>query len=242
MPKLEIDGLAIHYESRGSGPAILIPWCNFPWSSLDVGLLAAHYTVVIASPRGFGESDRTATGYSAATIRSDLEAVLDHLGVDEYVAFGYSMTGAVAPWLGHANPRVRAVVSGGFPTATSYSKVLPYIINNLSDTRKDPARWRAMTTKFDPDAPLAWYRELDMLSAGGLVDHLDCPVYSYWAGDDEVIDELVGLETLRNAMLKRGLPFEVLPSRDHEGLLKDINSAMPGILRWLQSTVPPIPA
>ena len=28
-------------------------------------------------------------------------------------------------------------------------------------------------------------------------------------------------------MLKRGLPFEVLPSKDHEGLLKDINSAMP---------------
>jgi hypothetical protein len=81
-----------------------------------------------------------------------------------------------------------------------------------------------------------------MISAGALVDHLDCPVYSYWAGDDEVIDELVGMQTLRNAMLKRGLPFEVLRSRDHEGLLTDINSAIPGILRWLKSTVAPIPA
>jgi pimeloyl-ACP methyl ester carboxylesterase len=242
VPTLEIDGLAIHYESRGSGPAILIPRCNFPWSSLDVGLLAAHYTVVIASPRGFGESDRTATGYSAATIRSDLETVLDHLGVDKYVAFGYSMTGAIAPWLGHANPRVRAVVSGGFPTATSYSKVLPLIISNQSDTRKDPALWTATTTECDPDAVLAWYRELDMFSAGALVDHLDCPVYSYWATDDEVIEEVVDMETLRNAMLQRGLPFEVFQSRDHGGLLEDINSAIPGILRWLQSTVAPIPA
>ena len=122
------------------------------------------------------------------------------------------MTGAIAPWLGHANPRVRAVVSGGFPTATSYSKVLPLIINNLSDTRKDPALWTATTTECDPDAVSAWYRELDMISAGALVDHLDCPVYSYWAGGDEVIEELVGMETLRNAMLKRGLPFEVLPT------------------------------
>jgi len=44
------------------------------------------------------------------------------------------------------------------------------------------------------------------------------------------------------ARSKRGLPFEVFPGRDHGGLLKDINSAIPGILQWLHSTLPPIPA
>jgi pimeloyl-ACP methyl ester carboxylesterase len=239
VPTLEIDGLAIHYEIHGDGPAILIPWCNFPWSSLDPGLLAAYYTVAVVSPRGYGLSGRSPTGYSVATIRSDLEAVLDHLSIDEYVPFGYSMTGSVAAWLGHANRRVRAVVSGGFPTATSYAAVLPRILTNLAETKTDPDRWKALTSKFDPDALLAWYRELDSIPAGGLVDKLDCPVYSYWAGSDEVIEELVGLETLQNAMLTRRLPFEVIPEMDHEGLLNSINVAMPGVLKWLHHAVPP---
>jgi len=79
MSVLVVDDLRLHYEVHGTGPVIVIPRCNFPWASLEISLLADGYTVVIASPRGFGESDRVSTGYDAGTIRSDLEAVLDHL-------------------------------------------------------------------------------------------------------------------------------------------------------------------
>ena len=73
-----VDGLAIHYETYGEGvPAVLIPRCNFAWSALDLAVLTGDYTVVIASPRGFGESERTEGPYTAASIKSDLEAVLD---------------------------------------------------------------------------------------------------------------------------------------------------------------------
>ncbi|TWP39069.1 alpha/beta fold hydrolase [Leekyejoonella antrihumi] len=154
MSVLEIDDLAIYYEAYGSGPAILIPWCNFAWSSLDLESFTRLYTVVLASPRGFGNSPRVAAGYAADTIRTDMEAVLDHLGIEQYVAFGYSMTGSVAAWLAHDNPRVQAVISGGFPMVTSYAALLPYIQANRAETQQDPKRWEAMTGKFDGSSDL----------------------------------------------------------------------------------------
>ena len=56
------DGLDLHYEVTGSGPALLLPKFNyFRWDRyLDVGLLAGRFTVVVASPRGFMASSRLA--------------------------------------------------------------------------------------------------------------------------------------------------------------------------------------
>lgn len=234
---LVIDHLAIYYEVHGTGPVILVPWCNFAWSSLDLDLFTDRYTVVVASPLGFGHSDRISVAYQARTIRSDLEAVLDHLGIEQYVAFGYSMTGSVAPWLAHENPRVRAVISGGFPTAASYDSVLPYIEANRAETQRNAGAWSTMTSKFDPDALLAWYRHLNSLPPGALVDRLTCPVYCYWGGADEVIDELVGLETLRRRTSERDIPFDVIPGRGHEDMLSDINVAMTDVRIWLDASL-----
>jgi pimeloyl-ACP methyl ester carboxylesterase len=236
---LEVDGLTLSYEVYGAGPAIGIPWCNFAWHALDLGLLTAAYTVVVASPRGFGNSERVGSGYDASTICTDLEAVLDHVGIEQYVAFGYSMTGSVAPWLAHDNPRVRAVVSGGFPTASSYGGVLPYITANLAETQQDPVRWAEMSRKFDPDALLAWYRHLDSLRPGELVERLDCPIYCFWGGADEVIEELVGLKALVTDTASRDIPFLVHAGRDHEGMLLDIDVAARTLLPWLRDVWPP---
>ena len=59
---LKIDGLTLSYEMYGAGPAIVIPWCNFAWDALDLAPLTRAYTVVVASPRGFGTSERVAAG------------------------------------------------------------------------------------------------------------------------------------------------------------------------------------
>lgn len=75
VPVLKAEGLSIRYEVHGSGPAVGIPWCNFAGSPLDLRCLTSDYTVVIASPRGFGGGEGDRSGYRAATIRSDLEAV-----------------------------------------------------------------------------------------------------------------------------------------------------------------------
>ena len=117
MAVLTRDGLDLHYEVTGSGPALLLPKFNyFRWDRyLDVGLLAGRFTVVLASPRGFMTSSRLAADgvYGVADLASDLVAVMEAAGFGRFSVLGYSFTGAFAPWLAHLTDRVDAVVSGG---------------------------------------------------------------------------------------------------------------------------------
>ena len=76
------------------------------------------------------------------------------------------MTGSVAPWLAHQNPRVRAVVSGGFASSSSYAGLLPYITANRAETQLDPVRWVEMTRNFDPDAEVLLH---DLLEPDGAI-------------------------------------------------------------------------
>jgi pimeloyl-ACP methyl ester carboxylesterase len=81
------DGLDLRYEVTGSGPALLLPAFNFRWGDyLDVGLLAGRFTVVTASPRGFGASGRlaAAAGYRVADLASDLAAVMEAAGFERF--------------------------------------------------------------------------------------------------------------------------------------------------------------
>jgi pimeloyl-ACP methyl ester carboxylesterase len=82
MATLTRDGLDLHYEVTGSGPALLLPKFNYSrWNRyLDVGLLAGRFTVVTASPRGFAASSRLrvvelgcGTGHKLIPIAADLE-------------------------------------------------------------------------------------------------------------------------------------------------------------------------
>ena len=87
------DGLDLRYEVTGSGPALLLPAFNFRWGDyLDIGLLAGRFTVVTASPRGFGASGRltAAVGYRVTDLASDLVAVMEAAGFERFSVFGYS--------------------------------------------------------------------------------------------------------------------------------------------------------
>ncbi|TWP31984.1 hypothetical protein [Leekyejoonella antrihumi] len=66
---------------------------------------------------------------------------------------------------------------------------------------------------------------------------LNCPIYCYWGGNDEVIDELVGLDALHRETAAYGFPFEVVPGMNHEGLLHHIDIAMPVVRDWLLDTL-----
>lgn len=88
----------------------MVPRLNIDWTQVDLAALEARFTVVVISPRGFGPSERPG-GYSGARFVADLAQVLDHLGVAEYAAFGYSMSGVMATRLAVGNPRVWAEVT-----------------------------------------------------------------------------------------------------------------------------------
>jgi non-heme chloroperoxidase len=127
MPRITVGTensapIEIHYEDHGSGrPIVLVhgyPLDGNSWERQERDLLAAGYRVITYDRRGFGRSSQPTVGYDYDTFAADLNAVLEHLGVEDIVLGGFSMgTGEVTRYLGrYGSARVRkAVLFGVIP-------------------------------------------------------------------------------------------------------------------------------
>jgi non-heme chloroperoxidase len=127
MPRLTVGtensaAIEIHYEDHGSGkPIVLVhgyPLNGNSWERQERELLAAGYRVVSYDRRGFGRSSQPTVGYDYDTFTADLNALLDHLALENVVLAGFSMgTGEVTRYLGtHGSGRVRkAALLGVIP-------------------------------------------------------------------------------------------------------------------------------
>jgi non-heme chloroperoxidase len=114
--------IEIHYEDHGSGaPVVLIhgyPLSGSSWEKQERELLASGYRVIRYDRRGFGLSSQPTVGYDYDTFAADLNALLDHVELDDVVLAGFSMgTGEVTRYLGrYGSGRVRkAALLGAIP-------------------------------------------------------------------------------------------------------------------------------
>jgi non-heme chloroperoxidase len=127
MPRITVGtenghDIEIHYEDHGSGePIVLIhgyPLDGNSWEKQERALRDAGYRVITFDRRGFGRSSQPIIGYDYDTFAADLEALLDHLALDDVILVGFSMgTGEVTRYLGtYGSGRVRkAVLLGTIP-------------------------------------------------------------------------------------------------------------------------------
>jgi non-heme chloroperoxidase len=127
MPRVKVGvengtDIEIYYEDHGSGhPVVLIhgyPLNGRSWERQQRELLAAGYRAINYDRRGFGLSSQPTTGYDYDTFAADLNALLDHLALDEVDLVGFSMgTGEVTRYLGkYGSGRVRkAALLGAIP-------------------------------------------------------------------------------------------------------------------------------
>lgn len=113
---LETDGARIHYEAEGAGPAVLMIHAGVAnlrmWDD-QVAALRDRYRVIRYDTRGYGETD---TAHVSFSNRSDVAAVLDHLGEQAAHVVGLSRGGGIALDFALERPdRVRSLVvaSGG---------------------------------------------------------------------------------------------------------------------------------
>jgi len=123
MPALNVDGLTLHYDVRGSGaPVVLLHgftsslagnWGRRGWIDF---LADGGYRVVGLDFPSHGESERVydASRVTTENLAADVVALLDHLDIDRADLFGFSMGGGVALKLASDYPgRVgRIIVSG----------------------------------------------------------------------------------------------------------------------------------
>ena len=98
MPSIDRDGVTLHYETRGSGPALLLTHGFSATAQMWSDQLAAFsddHTVITWDLRGHGHSDAPKQDalYSEALAVEDMAAILDHHGFETAVVGGLSLGG-----------------------------------------------------------------------------------------------------------------------------------------------------
>src|SRR5215468_10685895 len=121
MPYANSQGVRIHYQIEGTGPALMLQH-GFTdsleiWHELGyVEALKHNYRLIMVDARGHGASDKPhePTAYAHTLLVADLIAVLDDLTVPTAHFLGYSMGGRIGFALAkYAAERWSSLIIGG---------------------------------------------------------------------------------------------------------------------------------
>ena len=116
MAKIDRDGVNIHYEVHGSGPALLLTHGYSSTSAMwqgQIEALSKNHQLVLWDMRGHGQSDYTddPAAYSEAETVADMAALLDQVGATSAIVGGLSLGGYMSLAFYRAHPeRVRALL------------------------------------------------------------------------------------------------------------------------------------
>lgn len=110
MPKLNRDGVSIHYEVYGTGPAVLLTH-GFAatirmWSS-QIEAISHTRKLILWDMRGHGQTDspKDPAAYSEIETIRDMAAVLDAVGVERALVGGLSLGGYMSLAFRLAHPK-----------------------------------------------------------------------------------------------------------------------------------------
>jgi pimeloyl-ACP methyl ester carboxylesterase len=113
---LDRDGVKIHYEVTGDGPALLLTHGYSATGQMWQGQLATlspHFKVITWDMRGHGASDypQDQAAYSEEATVADMAALLDAVGAEQAIIGGLSLGGYMSLAFHRAHPqRTRALL------------------------------------------------------------------------------------------------------------------------------------
>jgi pimeloyl-ACP methyl ester carboxylesterase len=116
MPKIDRNGVKIHYEAYGDGPALILTHGYSSTSAMwegQIEALSKHHKLVLWDMRGHGKSDYPAdpNAYSEALTIGDIAALLDQIGTRRAIVGGFSLGGYMSLALYRTHPeRVAALL------------------------------------------------------------------------------------------------------------------------------------
>ncbi len=180
------DGVMIAYASVGIGNVLVkapnwmnhleYDWRSPVWRHL-MEELARNHRLIRFDQRGNGLSDRSVERISFEAFVEDLEAVVDHAGLDRFDLLGISQGCAISAAYAAKHPeRVRRIVMyGGYgrgrrrrgsPSEAAEADALITLIRN-GWGQDNPAFRQLFTSTFMPDASpdqMNWFNELQRVS------------------------------------------------------------------------------
>ena len=116
MPKINRDGVNIHYEVHGDGPPLILSHGFSSTSAMwqgQIEALSKQHKLVLWDMRGHGESDypEDPKAYSEALTVGDIAALLDEVGAKRAIVGGLSLGGYMSLAFYRAHPeRVAALL------------------------------------------------------------------------------------------------------------------------------------
>jgi pimeloyl-ACP methyl ester carboxylesterase len=116
MPKIDRNGVKIHYEVHGDGPPLLLTHGYSSTSAMwqgQIEALSKHHRLVLWDMRGHGQSDypEDPNAYSVGLTVGDMAAILDQVGAARAIVGGLSLGGYMSLAFYRAHPeRVSALL------------------------------------------------------------------------------------------------------------------------------------
>lgn len=98
--------LFVHEQGQGEPALVFLHFyggSSRTWQ-LVIDQLPAHYHCIAYDHRGWGQSDKPATGYGIPELAADAAALLAQLNLTSYVLVGHSMGGKIAQLLASQRP------------------------------------------------------------------------------------------------------------------------------------------
>lgn len=112
--KVEANGIEIHCELAGRGPAVLLSHSlasNLHMWNDQMAALTPRYRVLRFDTRGHGQTEAPGGAYTLEQMADDTRALLDALGIERVHFVGLSMGGMIAQTFALAHPeRVESLV------------------------------------------------------------------------------------------------------------------------------------
>jgi 3-oxoadipate enol-lactonase len=109
MPTLGVDGVELHYEERGSGPAVVFSH-GLLWSGAmfdaQVAALSSSYRCIAYDHRGQGRSATSPEPYDMERLTADAATLIEKLGATPCHFVGLSMGGFVGMRLAARRPEL----------------------------------------------------------------------------------------------------------------------------------------
>ncbi|MBA8823441.1 pimeloyl-ACP methyl ester carboxylesterase [Saccharopolyspora lacisalsi] len=105
-----VNGVRLAYRDRGSGEPVVFlhgtPSHSFIWRDVVPEVERAGYRVVLFDLLGYGRSERPLTHDTSVRGQVEvLQALLQHLGIDQFCLVAHDIGGAIAQLLATAQPR-----------------------------------------------------------------------------------------------------------------------------------------
>jgi haloacetate dehalogenase len=128
-----LNGIKQHWVSAGDGPPVYLlhgfPETWYGWRK-QIPVLAERYTVIAPDLRGYGGTEKPASGYDKRTMAGDLAALMDHLGHQRAAVVGHDRGARVGTRFAKDHPEriERFVTMDNVPTKTLVENVsLPLV-------------------------------------------------------------------------------------------------------------------